>query len=348
VAWRRSTDALPDKYEHAHEEAHPMRVLATTVVMALLLSPAHHGLAQQSPAGPPTMAPPETRLAAPPTVVGPGVISTPATEFKATLSPDRKTLLYVVTDHTFRHMTVVQAERRDTGWATPVVASFSGIWRDGDPAFAPDGKSLLFISNRPLPNDPAGVPRRDYNIWSVPRKPDGTWGSPAALALNINTDSAEFAPSLTAGGTLYFSRGPTMYRATRDGTGFAAPAPLPLPGGDPAISADERFLLFDADGTTAGDPGDLFVSCRTATGWTPASRLADPVNSSDEEGDPDISADGRTLYFFSRRLVRSPDRAPRPRPATYAEVEKEALDNIYNGSRNLWQVELAGLSCGQQ
>lgn len=49
------------------------------------------------------------RLTAAPTVVGPGVISTPAEEFKATVSPDGATLLYVVADHQFRHMTIVES-----------------------------------------------------------------------------------------------------------------------------------------------------------------------------------------------------------------------------------------------
>src|SRR5207253_1318972 len=126
--------------------------------------------------------------AALPQVVGPGVISTPAEEFKGTLSPDRRTLLYVVTDHRFRHMTIVESERTsDSGWSSPRVVEFSGIWRDGDPAFAPDGQRVLFISNRPLPSDDHGAPRRDYNIWVVARRSDGTWGTPLPLGSQINT-----------------------------------------------------------------------------------------------------------------------------------------------------------------
>lgn len=280
----------------------------------------------------------ETHLTSPPRIIGPGVISTQAEEFKATVSPDNRTLMYVVTDHSFRHMTLVQAERRGTDWVTPQIATFSGIWRDGDPSFAPDG-TLLFISNRPLPGDSAGKLRRDFNIWSVRRTADGTWGEPTALARNINTDTSEMSPSLTSAGALYFSRGNQILRSEKQGSGFGAPVPVPIQGGDPAISADESFMVFDADGLNPGD-SDLFLSCRTATGWTSPSRLAEPVSSKDEEGDPSISADGRTLYFFSRRSVAAPDRAPRARRATYTEIQREALDNIYNGSRNLYEVAL--------
>ncbi|MEO8201226.1 MAG: hypothetical protein ABI679_11940 [Gemmatimonadota bacterium] len=278
-----------------------------------------------------------------PRIIGPGVVSTPAEEFKATISPDGRSLLYVVTGRLFRRMTIVESTQHRGQWGLPRVVPFSGVWRDGDPAFTPDGSSVYFISNRPMPGDPAGVPRRDFNIWMVHRTNGGTWEEPTALARGINTDTAEFAPSLTATGNLYFSRGDNMFSAKKQGSGFDVPVRLPMAGGDPAVSPDEQVLVFDANGPVADD-ADLFLSCRTATGWTEPSRLAEPVNTREEEGDPAFSADGRTLYFFSRHAPPS-DRAPRSRPATYAEVRHEALDDMYNGSRNLFAVTLASV-CG--
>ncbi|MEP6573251.1 MAG: hypothetical protein ABJD11_11175 [Gemmatimonadota bacterium] len=319
-----------------------LRARAVAALIALLsIATTAHAQQPSAPASVPSA--PETRLASPPSVIEPGVISTPAEEFKAAISPDNRTLLYVVTERLFRHMTVVQAERQGAHWGMPQVAAFSGIWRDGDPSFAPDGKSLLFISNRPLPGDSSGGPRRDFNIWMVERKSDGTWGEPMALERSINTDTAEFAPSLTTGGTLYFSRGDNMFSALKRGHGFDTPVRLSLQGGDPAISPDGRVLVFDADGPVPGD-ADLFVSCQTASGWSPPSRFAEPVNSPQEEGDPTISADGQTLYFFSRHAP-PPDRAPRPQRATYADIHRDALENIYNGSRNLYQVPLTPALC---
>ncbi|HEX6535796.1 MAG TPA: hypothetical protein VF041_14455 [Gemmatimonadaceae bacterium] len=287
---------------------------------------------------------PETRLAEPPRIIGEGTISTPAEEFKQTVSPDGSTLIYTVTGHRFRHMTIVEARRRGDGWSRPEVAPFSGIWRDGDPSFSPDGRTLLFISNRPLPGDPPDTVRRDFNIWKVERHANGRWGEPVALDRGVNSAASEFAPSVGRSGTLYFSRGDHMYRAAVRGTVFDMPVQLPLTGGDPAISPDERFLVFDADGPKPGDT-DLFVSCRLGDGWSAPSRLADSASTDEEEGDPSIGADGRALYFFSRRVARVADRAPRARRATYAEVEREALDDVYNGSRNLYQAVLPSSIC---
>jgi len=293
----------------------------------------------------------EIKLPAAPGVVGPGIISTPAEEFRGTVSPDNRTIMYVVTDHLFQHMTLVQAERNGDGWATPAVVSFSGTWRDGDPAFAPDGRTIYFISNRPLPGDAANTARRDFNIWYAHRKADGSWTDPVAIDRSINTEQSEMSPSVTSSGTLYFSRGDRIMRAERKGEGYSEPSIVELAAkgaGDPYISADERVLVLDADGVTPGD-ADLFISCRSSTGWTRPRRFADPVNSTAEEGDPSISPDGRTLYFFSRRLISGGSHAPRPprkQRATYAEVEREAISNIYNGSRNLYSVSLSGFSCG--
>jgi Tol biopolymer transport system component len=285
----------------------------------------------------------EVHLSAAPQLIGAGVISTAAEEFKATVAPDGQTMLYTVTDHQFRHMSVVQSRRSGSEWVAPEVAPFSGLWRDGDPSFAPDGRSALFISNRPLPGDSAGTIRRDFNIWHVERQPDGSWSEPVALAREINTDAAEFAPSLTKGGDLYFSRGDSIYVARRSANGFQTPSALPFEGGDPAVASDGSFLVFDRE-HTAGDV-DLYVSCFVAGKWTTPSHFADSVSSSAEEGDPSISADGKTLYFFSTRFATASVRAPRSARATYRQLEQEAAEVVLNGSRNLYQVDISSMHC---
>jgi hypothetical protein len=281
---------------------------------------------------------PAVHLTATPTIVGPGVISTLAEEFKATVSADGQTLLYVVADHRFRHMTIVESHRQGATWGAPEVATFSGVWRDGDPAFAPDGRTLLFITNRPYPGDPPSAPRHNFNVWRVARRPNGTWGTPAPLGKTVNTDTSSFAPSLTTAGVLYFSRGDAIYRAAPAGEDYATPAMLPIHGGgDPAISADERFLVFD-DGDAA-----LLVSCRTPSGWAPPKRFEVPPKA----GDPWVTPDNRWLYFYSDQAPPAPDRTARPTHATYADVQREIAGNIYNGSRNLYQLDLSSFTCGQ-
>jgi Tol biopolymer transport system component len=232
----------------------------------------------------------DIRLPTEPTVLAPGVVSTPGEEFKATVSPDGLTLLYVKTEDRFQHMAIFESHRRSptAAWEAPVVASFSGVYKDGDPAFAPDGTRLLFISRRPTSGTTV---RPGFALWSVPRRADGRWGTPTLIDPSLVSDTSEFAPSLTSRNVLYFGRGGHIYRVAPGGH----PEMLPFEGGDPAIAADERYLVFD------NNNGDLYASCRTASGWSAPRRFAPPINTPAEEGDPWISADGRTMYFYSTR-----------------------------------------------
>ena len=71
---------------------------------------------------------------------------------------------------------------------------------------------------------------------------------------------------------------------------------------DPAVSLDEKIIVFSSDrsGTTGGT--DLWYATRTdATQDFGAPRLIPNVNSDDNDGDPFLSADGCTLYFASER-----------------------------------------------
>ena len=263
--------------------------------------------------------------------LGPGVISIRAEEFKATVSPDNRTLLFVLTDHQFQHLTIVESHRASPSaqWGTPVVAAFSGIWDDADPAFTPDGKRVLFVSGRP--------PGHVFQIWSVPRAAGGTWGEPALL---VKSDSAYlFAPSLTKSGVLYYSKrdskGVGMYRVATPGAG---PEALPFSGGNPAISADERYIVFDKN-------GDLYAACRSGSGWSAPRKFAPAGDSSDKKGDPWVSADGRTMYFYSVRSRPAPGHGTRTERPTYAEVLREATSDSYN--RNLYSVDVSSFGCSR-
>jgi Tol biopolymer transport system component len=71
---------------------------------------------------------------------------------------------------------------------------------------------------------------------------------------------------------------------------------------DPALSLDERILLFTSDRGGGGARHDLYYATRPnlVSGFgTP--RPIPTVNSTEEEGDPMLSADGCELYFASTR-----------------------------------------------
>lgn len=86
----------------------------------------------------------------------------------------------------------------DGRWSTPAPLPFSGLHDDSDPFFTPDGRQLLFISDRP-----ADGPASD-DVWRV-RYLDGDWGVPERLGPEINSAFREFSPVMVGDGSIYFA-----------------------------------------------------------------------------------------------------------------------------------------------
>jgi hypothetical protein len=102
----------------------------------------------------------------------PGIISTSDDEFGGTFSPDGKTCWFSKSMLRFYLDVICYSEFRDGKWQTPRVAPFSGSYRDFDPVLSPDGKKMVFTSNRPV----EGKLKQDYDIWMVEKKDDGALG----------------------------------------------------------------------------------------------------------------------------------------------------------------------------
>lgn len=73
---------------------------------------------------------------------------------------------------------------------------------ESQPCFSPDGNTIYFVTNRPMPGRPGS---RDMNIWYVQKSGDG-WNKAQPLDNSINTDADEIAPSYAKSGCFYFSR----------------------------------------------------------------------------------------------------------------------------------------------
>ncbi|WP_431635123.1 hypothetical protein ACQVBX_15170 [Dyella sp. KULCS107] len=81
-----------------------------------------------------------------PTVFAPGAIAGDADDGAAAFTSDGDTVVFMRGTDSF---SLMESHRVHGRWSTPVPAAFSGRWRDLDPAMAPDGSYLLFVSNRP-------------------------------------------------------------------------------------------------------------------------------------------------------------------------------------------------------
>jgi hypothetical protein len=128
-----------------------------------------------------------------PAVFGPGVISGPANDSDACLTPDGRLLVFA------RNNTLMVSHRGAAGWSKPEILPFSGQWPDQQPTMAPDGSFLVFVSGRPVSAEDRKPPAG--NLWRVERKGAG-WGEPVHLPATVNRDRSTWAPSIAGDGSL--------------------------------------------------------------------------------------------------------------------------------------------------
>lgn len=268
-----------------------------------------------------------------------------------TFSPDGRELYFVRTTPDFAYWTILTSRFEHGRWTPPEIASFSGRWSDADPAFSPDGHRLFFISTRPVGDGPV---REDPDLWMMERRTEGPggWGPPRHLDA-LSSPGAEWFPSVTRSGTLYFGSERAggygksdLWRAEWRGDRFGPPENLgPVLNTadqeiEPYIAPDESFLIFSAKGHPGGAGAyDLFVSYRCDGKWTSPRPLGAGVNSPAWDFGARISPDGRTLFFTSNR---SDYAAAPPRPRTTEELKK-ALSSPGNGLHDVYQVDVSAL-----
>ena len=170
----------------------------------------------------------------------------------------------------------------------------------------------MWLTDRPLPGEdgPGG-----QNIWVMDRV-GGGWGEPYPLPEPVTSTDAEFFPSVTRDGTLYFTRAPAagggnfIYRSRLvDGT-YQEPELLPpqVNAGRNRFNAfvdpDEGFLILGVLGAEDSRGGtDYYVVFRTPEDeWSEPVNLGPAINTEGSlEHSPYVSPDGRFFFFMTTR-----------------------------------------------
>ena len=167
---------------------------------------------------------------------------------------------------------VTEQSNADYTFGTPtnLGAQINSPYHEEEMTMPADGLSVFFVSNRP-----GGCGH--YDIWVAKRQSkEDSWGEPENLGATVNTSYPEFYVSISPDGlTLYFSDGPIYW--------------TPRPGG-------------------LGN-GDIWVTRRASVAdpWTEPENLGVPVNSSNTDACPSISADGLILVFSRDYSYRQPE-----------------------------------------
>ncbi|MCS3810050.1 TolB-like protein [Xanthomonas sp. 4461] len=179
-------------------------------------------------------------------IEGMGVVSTPANEAHATLSPDGQRIVWA-SDRAGGPggWDLWQAHLRGGRWQDAQPLPLNTAQDEITPLFSADGRWLLFASSRP-----GGTGGSD--LYRVPVDAQGGLGAVQSLGAAINSRGNERAPSLSLDGTrLLFASdghggagGLDVLVARWDGRAFTAPAPLR----DINTGADELDAAWLGDG----------------------------------------------------------------------------------------------------
>lgn len=204
-------------------------------------------------------------------------------------------------------------------WTTPKLAPFSTD-RDETAFITPNGNQFFFGSERPILGQP-NQGNFDMNIWVMEKTTQG-WSPPKPLPSPINEVQIEGEEWPSSNNNFFFtndnktfyfttmmrgSKSVKLYQTIFDGTSYSKPKAIEGIFDDEkywiysaVISPDHTYLVFNSYGAPGGSGGeDIFVSKKTADGWSKAKPIGTLVNTKNEESSPRFSRDGK-YFFFSR------------------------------------------------
>jgi Tol biopolymer transport system component len=169
-------------------------------------------------------------------------------------------------------------------------------------------------------------------------------GSAGASPNILNASGSTYSPSVAGDGTLYFMRPNSTthkFQLFESDSKYTEVRELKFSNGsetdvDPAVARDRSFMVFGS-GRHGGKDIDLFITYRTAQGWSDPIHLGDSINSPESDAEPRLSPDNRTLYFSSDRIVP----VPKPIPAGKATEVLREITTWNKGQYNIWTVDLA-------
>lgn len=247
------------------------------------------------------------------------VINTSGTEKAPTVSPDGNELYFFREEPGVGAFDLFVSLWSGTSWGTSTNAGLlAAVNRAGSNDLGPfvsrDGLKLYFSSNRP-----GGY--GGYDLYYATRgAPGAAWGAPMNLGAAVNSAAdSELGPSVSADEALiFFARGwpsgneteENIFYSSKTNGSWNAPTKwewnTPQIEDNPELSPDGAQLYLTIKDVSSGKQYypdsadfDIYVSSYSNGRWNKPVNAGSGINGSGHDGNPALSADGKTLYFTS-------------------------------------------------
>ena len=222
-------------------------------------------------------------------IEGMGVVSTPSSEVRASVSPDGRRIVWGSTDRPggAGGWDLWQATLREARWQDPRPLAVNSANNDFDPAFSADGRWLYFFSNRE-----GGFGGDD--LYRAAVLVDGGFGAAENLGAGVNGKGDEWAPTPAADGArlLFASNGfggagrHDLLVARWNGVAFADPQPVPginteADEFDAAWLGNGRAIVFARSDDVGNAPIRLMLAQCDGRAYVDAQPLALSFNATD-------------------------------------------------------------------
>ncbi|MFQ5420658.1 MAG: hypothetical protein ACE5EY_09905, partial [Anaerolineae bacterium] len=229
----------------------------------------------------------------------PDFITTDGGDFAGTFSPDGKAFFFTKDEDSTGDYRLWFTRMEDGGWTEPGRAPFACDCFEYEALMTPDGRFLLYGSQRPY----QGTDKE--RIWVVERTDSG-WGEPQFFDAPLNDDFAMYV-TLSRFGNVYYTGPDGIYIMELVAGNYAPPEKFPptlnfpeesFPA-HPFIAPDESYLIFDAMGELGYGSRDLYVSFRNEDdgSWSEAINLGGAINTERYEMIASVSPDGKYLFY---------------------------------------------------
>ena len=261
-----------------------------------------------------------------PELFAPGIVSTKAYEHGSPIFSKDLTEIYWTTnvdnEGKFDTRLTYMMKFEDGVWTSPEVPEVLKDFAFVDyPFITPNGTKFFFSASKkmkPQINEPE--PEK-VDIYFAERM-NGEWSEPVCLDTTINLTKANVSgPTVSENGNLYFTIYSYVDTSTRGmfyseyiNDKYAGPkkmgAEFSKSSSDytPYVAPDESYLIFSSRRAGSLGMGDLYISFKKDDGsWGEAINMGNEINTERNERFPNLSPDGKYLFFNSSRTISGAD-----------------------------------------